>query len=307
VTTVADRLREEPAGETLRERAIVVGYRALERVAKALPEHTGRAVFERLGALAFRAMPAVRATVAANQAQVIGRPVHDPLVQEATREAFRLYARYWVDTFHIVGMTDEEIRRRVDCETVPVLEDALGRGRGAIVALPHMGNWDAAGRWMAAVGHPVVSVAEELKPAGLFELFLEHRRALRMDIIGLTAGSGVGRQLGAALQAGRVVALVADRDLSGRGIEVEMFGRPRRLPAGPALLSVTTGAPLLVTPVHTTPTGWRIRMGHPIDIERSGDRRVDVTTMARRMAAEFEEAISTAPSDWHMFQPGWPS
>jgi phosphatidylinositol dimannoside acyltransferase len=298
-----------PAGieedESFRDRLVVAGYRTLDRLARALPEKTGRALFTRFGALAYGLRPGVRAVVAANQAQVLGRSPEDPLVISSTREAFRLYARYWVDTFHIAEMTDEEVVARVECDTVPVLERALEGGRGAILALPHMGNWDVGGRWMAAIGNPVVSVAEELRPRGVFELFLAHRKALKMDIIGLSPGAKVGQELAAALRAGRVVALVADRDLTGRGIEVEMFGRARRIPTGPALLSITSRAPLLVAPVYTRPDGWRIRMGEPIDVEPTGDRRADVIELARRMAAEFERAISAAPADWHMFQPGW--
>jgi len=250
-------------------------------------------------------MPRLRRTVAANQAQVLGRAPEDPLVLAATREAFRSYGMYWADTFHLADQSDAEIRSRVECDTLHRLERVLELGRGAIVALPHMGNWDAAGRWMAASGHPVVSVAEELRPPRLFELFLEHRRALGIDIIGLS-GAGVGRQLASALAQNRVVALVADRDLTGRGIEVEMFGKTRRIPAGPALLSITTGAPLHVTPVYTTPRGWRILIGEPLSVETTGDRRADAAILGRMVAREFEQAISASPSDWHLFQPGWP-
>jgi phosphatidylinositol dimannoside acyltransferase len=290
---------------SLRDRGFVTGYRALRRVARALPERTGRAVFMGAGSLAHRALRGRRATVAANQAQVLGRPVDDPLVAASTREAFRLYARYWFDTFNVTRLDDDEVLARVRCDTTHRLDRAEAEGRGAILALPHMGNWDVAGRWMAALGKPVVSVAEELRPAALFELFLEHRAELRMDIIGLTRASGVGRQLTQALQEGRFVALVADRDLTERGVEVTMFGRPRKIPTGPALLSVTTGAPLMVCPVFTTDTGWAIRIGEPIAIGSTGDRRADVTALAHRAAAEFERAISEAPADWHLFQPGW--
>lgn len=294
-----------PERETPKERLALLGYRAVGSLARALPERTGRTVFARVGTVAYHTMPRLRRTVAANQGQVLGRPPEDPLVLGSTREAFRSYARYWADTFHLADLGDEEILSRVECDTLGRLERVLERGRGAIVALPHMGNWDAAGRWMAAAGHPVVSVAEELRPRRLFELFLEHRRALSIDIIGLS-GSGVGRQLAGVLARNQVVALVADRDLAGRGIEVEMFGKTRRIPAGPALLSITTGAPLHVTPVYTTPRGWRILIGEPLSVVATGDRRGDAMDLARKVAQEFERAISAAPSDWHLFQPGWP-
>ena len=302
-------ITDEPATEvpergSPKDRAVVLAYETLERLGRALPERTGRAIFTRLGRLAFHLTPRTRAIVAANQAQVLGRSIDDPLVRAATREAYALYARYWVDTFHLATLTDEQVLERVRCERLDRIATALEAGRGAIVALPHMGNWDAAGRWMAAAGYPVVAVAEELRPRRLFELFLEHRRVLKMDIVALSE-AGVGRRLAEALAANRVVALVADRDLSGRGVEVEMFGRTRRLPAGPALLSLTTGAPLMVTPVYSTHEGWWIQMGAPLALDPSGDRRADVTTLTTMMAGRFEEAIAAAPTDWHLFQPGW--
>lgn len=290
--------------ETLGDRARILQHLAIRWSSRTLPERTGRALFVRLGRIAYLLSPRARAVVGANQAQVLGRPADDHLVLASTREAFELYWRYWFDAFHLPGLSDDEVLARVRCDTQERLRKALDAGRGAIVALPHMGNWDAAGRWMSAIGLPVVSVAEDLRPRRLAQLFLEHRSALGMDIVGLS-DANLGRQLSAALGANRIVALVADRDLGGRGVEVEMFGRSRRLPAGPALLSLTTGAPLMVTPTFTTPDGWRIHIGEPLSIRPSGERKADVKALTQEMARGFEEAISAAPADWHMFQPAW--
>ena len=97
-----------------------------------------------------------------------------------------------------------------------------------------------------------------------------------MEIVGLDDG-GVGQQLAAFLARNGVVALVADRDLTGRGVEVEMFGATRRVPAGPALLSISTGAPLVVVSVYETRDGWRCVMSAPIEVKASGNRRADIT------------------------------
>jgi len=303
------RVLDEPAvdaaeRETLKQRATVLAYQALERVARTLPEKTGRVIFSRAGRMAFRLAPRARAVVLANQAQVLGRSVEDPLVRASAEEAFALYARYWVDSFHLSELSDTELLARVRCDTADRLRDPLAAGTGAIAVMPHMGNWDAGGRWVKAIGLPVVTVVEQLEPRRLYELFLAHRRAMGIDIIGLS-DPNVGSSLAKALGANRVVALVADRDFSGRGIDVEMFGRTKRLPAGPALLSITTGAPLMVTPVYTTRAGWRIHISEPITVEPTGDRRADVRALTAKMARGFEEAISAAPSDWHMYQPGW--
>ena len=289
----------------LREELPFHAYRMVSWLSRSLPERAGRATFDLGGRAAHALLPGMRASVAANQAQVLGLPPHHPVVLSSTREAFRLYARYWAETFRLPQLSDEETLVRTPVTGYEHVEQALEQGRGVICVLPHLGNWDVGGRYMAARGHSVVSVAEELRPQRLFELFLRHRQALGMEILGLSGDGRVGRRLGRRLGENRVVALVADRDLGGRGMEVEMFGRVRRLPTGPAFLSLTTGAPILVTPSYQTARGWRIVFGAPLSFEATGERRRDVATLTRLMGAEFERAISAAPADWHLFQPGW--
>jgi KDO2-lipid IV(A) lauroyltransferase len=126
-----------------------------------------------------------------------------------------------------------------------------------------------------------------------------------MKIVALDSTARVGPQLMELLADNWVIALVADRDLTGRGVEVEMFGAPRRLPAGPALLSVMSGAPLMACPVYTTDSGWHSRIGRPLEIEATGETRADVTALSHVLAREFERAIAAKPTDWHMFQPAW--
>jgi KDO2-lipid IV(A) lauroyltransferase len=270
-----------------------------------LPERTGRRLFAAFGGLAFRRLHGVRATVAANQARVLGLDPDDERVRLSTREAFDLYARYWYDTFRLRALSKEQVIEGTEFIGIENIDRALEAGRGCICVLPHMGNWDVAGRYLTAKGYPLAAVAEELRPARLSELFLRHREELGIRIVPLTKHGHVGQQLKQLLSENWIVALVADRDLSGRGIEVEMFGATRRVPAGPALLSLTSEAPLLVCPTYTLRTGWQVRIGPPTELERTGDTRTDVTALSRLMAAEFERAIAAKPADWHLFQPGW--
>jgi KDO2-lipid IV(A) lauroyltransferase len=249
-------------------------------------------------------MPGAVRTVAANQARVLGLPEDDPLVEASTREAFSLYARYWFDFFHLSELEPEDALDRFGGEGLENLDRALSVGRGAITVTLHMGNWDAAGHWLALRGYPVVAVAEALRPKRLQDLFIRERQALGMRIVPLS-GNHVGRTLAQELRGGAVVALVADRDLSGRGIEVEMFGKARRLPAGPAMLSLSTGAPLLLCPSFTTERGSTCRIQPAMEFHPSGDNKEDVRDLTRLIAKEFERVISGRPSDWHMFQPAW--
>jgi KDO2-lipid IV(A) lauroyltransferase len=115
----------------------------------------------------------------------------------------------------------------------------------------------------------------------------------------------VGEKLVQLLAENEIITLVADRNISGRGVQVEMFGASRNLPAGPAFLSLATGSPLSVAAVYTTDEGWFCRIRPPIELERTGEMRADVTTLTKLVAEGFERAIAAAPTDWHMFQPAW--
>ena len=303
MTSPEEERETEP--ETRRETLGYWGYRSAEWLAMSLPERTGRRVFETLGRVAHRRLHGVRATVAANQARVLGAEPSDARLDHATREAFELYARFWFDAFRIRTMPEKEFNERIVVIGVENIDRALEAGKGCVCALPHMGNWDAAGHWFGANGYRIAAVAEELRPPRLYELFLRHREELGMRIVGLTKEGHVGQQLKQLLSENWMVALVADRDLTGRGTEVEMFGATRRVPAGPALLSLSSGAPLVVCPVYTRDDGWEVRIEEPLEIERTGLMREDVAALSRLMAERFERAIAAKPTDWHMFQPAW--
>jgi lauroyl/myristoyl acyltransferase len=296
--------RSDEERETRNERLAFLAYSTVAWLGRVLPTRTGRMLFRWAGSAAYYLLPRVRAVVVANQAQVLGRTAEDPLVIASAKDAFRRYARYWFDAFDVVDWPTDKILETFHFIGFEHMEHALEGGKGAIAVLPHMGNWDAAGLAMHAAGLPIVSVAERLRPERLFRLFVAHREALGMQIIGLDHG-GVGRQLTRLLGENRIVALVADRDLTGKGIAVEMFGRQRRVPAGPALLSLTSGAPIIVCDVYQEPDGWRCVMHEGLAVERVGDRRKDITAISQAMTTAFERGISALPADWHLFQPGW--
>jgi phosphatidylinositol dimannoside acyltransferase len=280
-------------------------YRMAWWAGRRMPEHSGRLLFRWVGLLAHAMLPNARAIVAANQAQVLGRSPDDPLVRASTRAAFTSYARYWYDAFHVTEFTDREIEQRYHIVGEEHFIRAIEAGQGLIVALPHVGNWDVAGRWLQVSGYQMTTVVEHLRPRRLFELFRDQRQALGMDVVALKGGGSTAGRLTSALKKNRLLALVADRDLTGNGLDVEMFGRPRKVPLGPAMLSISTGAPVVIVGIYEDGDDWIQVIGPTLVAERTDDRRADVEELTRRIALEFERVISAAPSNWHMFQPGW--
>jgi lauroyl/myristoyl acyltransferase len=291
--------------ETLRERLAYLQYRSAERLAMTLPEPFGRGLFSLAGEAAFRIAPAARRTVKSNLARVLGMAADSPLLHAATREAFRSYARYWYDTFRVRVIPSEELLKRHGSLGLEHIERALDDGRGAVLALPHLGNWDVAGYWLHSLGHSMTAVVEELRPRSVYRLFHEHRRALGMGVVPLSSARGGGRELVRLLRQNELIALVCDRDLNNRGVEVTMFGESRRMPAGPALLTLATGSPLLPSAPYVTEDGWFVVINPPLQAERSGKTRDDVALLTQKLAETFERAIAAAPTQWHMFQPAW--
>ena len=216
--------------------------------------------------------------------------------------AMRSYMRYWCDTFRFPDWSPERIRGTVTVTNEHLLLDAISAKTGVIVSLPHAGNWDHAGAYFCGKGIPLVTVAERLKPEKLFLKFLQYRQAMGMEVLPLD-----GRVLGTLaqrLRQGALVALVADRDLSRTGIDVEFFGGPSRMPAGPALLALKTNAPLITAFVSYTDSGIQIDF-KLIILPSAGSEAQKVSEIVQMTAKHFEEGISEHPEDWHMLQRIW--
>ena len=219
-----------------------------------------------------------------------------------TQAAMRSYMRYWCDTFRIQSWSKERILNSVTVSNSNLLIDRIKDGEGVVVALPHSGNWDLAGAYFCALGIPLVTVAERLKPEALFQRFLEHRTRMGFEVLALDNRSFA--TLIKRAREKRLIALVADRDLSQSGIDVTFFGAPARMPAGPALLSVKTGIPLIVAHVSYTPHGIHIDF-HDVPVPGVGSDDERITKAVQRCAELFELGITEHPEDWHMLQRIW--
>jgi len=217
-------------------------------------------------------------------------------------KALNSYMRYWCDTFRFPDWSKERIRKTVTVRNEHLLMDAIKAGTGVIVSLPHAGNWDHAGAYFCGKGVPLVTVAERLKPEALFLKFLEYRQSIGMEVLALDGRSLA--TLAQRLRSGALVALVADRDLSRNGITVDFFGAPARMPAGPALLAINTGAPLITAFVSYTDSGIHIDF-NPIAVPLVGSRDEKISLMVQECADSFAEGIARAPYDWHMLQRIW--
>ncbi|MET7903785.1 phosphatidylinositol mannoside acyltransferase [Streptomyces sp. NPDC005355] len=225
---------------------------------------------------------------------------------ELSRAGMRSYTRYWMESFRLPAWSAERIRGGFDIKDVHYLVDGLAAGRGVVLALPHMGNYDLAGAWVTTeLGVPFTTVAERLKPESLYDRFVAYREGLGMEVLPHQGGAAFGT-LARRLRAGGLVCLVADRDLSASGVEVSFFGERAKMPAGPAALAQQTGALLLpVTLWYDESPVMRGRVHPPVEVPGDGNRAEGTAVMTQEIADAFAEGIAEHPEDWHMLQRLW--
>jgi len=248
-----------------------------------------------------------RVNYARSLRRVLGPDLSHAEVRAWTRRAFRNYGRYWLEGARLPSVPPSTVRERFHFESGRgYLDDAMAAGRGAIMALPHVGAWEWGAAWLALEGYPMTAVAELLEPPELYDWFVAQRESIGLTIVPL--GPEAGGVLLKTLRDGKLVGLLCDRDIAGSGVEVEFFGERTTLPAGPAALGLRTGAPILPTAVYAAPNRDHVTViSPPVPAERTGRLRADVARVTQDIAYALEALIRRAPDQWYMFQPNWPS
>ncbi|MBB3666366.1 MULTISPECIES: phosphatidylinositol mannoside acyltransferase [Prauserella salsuginis group] len=281
----------------LADAGFATGWRVVPKLPKAL---AGVAFWGVADLAARRGGGGVR-QLRANLRRVVPRAGETEL-DDLTRRAMHSYARYWHEAFRLPSADPAAVLADVDISGTEYLEAALAEGNGAVVALPHTGNWDVAGLWAVQQIGRLTTVAERLEPESLYRRFVEYRESLGFEVIPAD-GSVSFRLLLQRLRENRVVCLVGDRDMTNTGTPVTFFGEPARFPAGPARLAASTGAALLPVGSWYTDDGWGLRIHPRIRVAN----RAEAPAATQALADVFAGDIAAHPTDWHMLQPFWPA
>lgn len=228
-----------------------------------------------------------------NLSAAIGAPASPALV----RAGLASYLRNFAEVLALPGWPASRVVESVTTTGEETLRTAFAGG-GAVVALPHSGNWDLAGAWACRTGMPVTTVAEQLADPD-FQAFLAFRQSLGMRVLSHTDPATLPALID-AVGRGRLVCLVADRDLVGSGVEVDWAGHRVTMPGGPALVARRSGAALIPAVCSFTPRGMHITFG-PVVPERPG--RAGLQAMTQDVTTFFAREIARRPEDWHMLQP----
>lgn len=274
-------------------------------VVKKLPEPVAVRLGRSIADLAWKRRGKGVLRLESNYARVVPDASPERLA-ELSRAGMRSYLRYWMESFRLPAWSKERIRGGFDPKDLHHLTEGLAAGKGVILALPHMANWDLAGAWVTTkLETPFTTVAERLKPETLYDRFVAYREGLGMEVLPHSGGTAFGT-LARRLRDGGLVCLVAERDLSSSGVEVRFFGEATRIPAGPALLAQQTGALLLpVTLWYDDSPVMQGRVHPPVEVPETGTRAEKTSVMAQALADAFATGIADHPEDWHMLQRLW--
>jgi phosphatidylinositol dimannoside acyltransferase len=303
----------------LSERLTGVAYQLGWKVICRFPESWARWVFMTVADIAWRRQGPKVQVLEANLRRVLiyqdkspdvdGPVVDGPVVdggelRALSKAALRSYARYWFEVFRLplIGVERLVSGMHFRGPGEEALFAHLKAGRGVIIALPHMGNFEQAGAWVIAEGAGTfTTVAERLKPESVYQSFVRFRETLGFEVLPLSGGGSPFGTLAKRLRAGHLICLVSDRDLKESGIEVELLGEQARI-AATAALAVHTGAALLPTATWFDEDGWGACIYDEVPVPASGTRPEKIAAMSQQLADVFSEAIAEHPEDWHMLQ-----
>jgi KDO2-lipid IV(A) lauroyltransferase len=256
------------------------------------------------GELSFRLRPGLRRQTLANYAAILGRPTADGVVRKVTRGAMVGYAKLLAEFLMLPRMRPEEIRRRVEIMGFERIQDVLSEGKGAIVVTPHFGNWDMAAAAATNAGLQVTAVTDPFGPGGMNRWVVRARERLGIRVVPISVTAGKASL--AALRRNEVVALVCDLPAEGRNVPVRMAGQEAMVPAGPALLSLRTGAPIVPLTCRRVADGYyRLDVQEPVRPIPSSDETHSVAALTQSFIDRFDPILRATPEQWYLFSPMW--
>ncbi len=284
-----------------------VVYRGLSGAFSLLPEPAVRAVGGGLGRGLSHVAGDRYEMGKRHMRRALGPEATEEQVEVTTRQMFASYGRYWAEVFWFRPRRKGEVLKRAEVLGLEPVFEARDQKRGIIFALPHMGNWDAAGVVAEAIEAPVMAVVEDLPNELITKWFYDTRRAFGIEPV-IAGSAGTTKQLLRHLKEGGAIALVADRDVTGRGVEVEFFGESTTMPGGPVALADRTGAALFpVATLFANGAGYRMVIYPELELTPEGTKSERIEAGTRAFARQLEGMVREHPEQWHVIVPNWPS
>ncbi len=282
----------------LTDGAYAAGWAAVRR----MPERSAYALFDRIADRLWARRDQQVLQFEKNLRRVLPK-ADEAEIRQASRQGFRSYFTYWCDAFRMPDWSRERILS-LDPVGEHHIADALAAGTGLVIVSPHAGNYDHGAAFLAQKYGSMTTVIERLQPESLFERFVGFRESLGMEVRG-TGEPDLVSLLEERVSANRIVCLVGDRDLSRRGVPVTFFGEETKMPPGPALTALRTGAPLMAVSFWYDGRTPGCEVFPPVDFPRDAPESEAIAIATQKIADDLAVGIRRHPVDWHMLQRLW--
>jgi len=200
-------------------------------------------------------------------------------------------------------MSGADVREIVEFRGSEHFDQALKKGRGALLITAHFGNWELFGAAIAGAGYPLSVV-----------VYPQHNRWVDESLNRLRRGKGVeiiykreaAREIFRALKQNRFVAILADQDAGPNGIFVDFLGHPASTARGPAVFAIKSGAPLLTGAlVRTGPEKHIGYIDPPIYADPSAPAEAEVRRLTRLITDNLCRYSRQHPDHWYWVHKRW--
>lgn len=284
---------------TAAHRAEYYALRSVIGTLHALPWNAACAFGARLGALGYAPL-GIRRRVVERQIAAAFPELSPEEVTDTAKRAYAHLGRSSIETALLPSIGQKGVLDMVEsAEGFELIEDAISRGKGAVLVTGHLGNWELAGAYVAARGVPMdVIVRTQANP--LFDAYInETRGSLGMTVV---RDHEAARRTPRSLREGRAVAFVSDQGVMGlASTYVSFFGRPAKTPRGAAVFAMKYDTPTLFVTALRQPSGrYRVSVER-VPIIRTGDRDADIDAIVANYTAILERWVRSAPDQyfWH--------
>ena len=283
-----------------------IGFQTGWVVIKRLPKKLSRKLFIKIADVSYSKDIKGVQQLRANLAFMNDLKAESIELEQLVKEGMRSYLRYWEDAFRLPTWNKKKLNEYVVCTGTDNLERALATNKPLITATPHMGNWDAAGFWYTTNYGPITTVVERLKPESIYKKFVKFRNSLGIEVIPTSGETDIFMKLLRRAKEGRMIALVADRDITKNGIEVNYGPAKASFPVGPAAIAVALDGLVLPLSSYYNQEGVLVMNFLPaLSPGLAETKEIKVRNLTQELAHSFEKEIKKHPQDWHMLQRVW--
>lgn len=247
-----------------------------------------------------------RNTILGNMDVAFGTTMRQDEKMVAAREAVTNMLKGYFETFYMASPARKKIDDRVRIEGREHLDRVLAGGKGAIALSAHFGNFTILGAVMAREKYPFYTVIREPKEKHVANIFGRIRDLMGHQWIAAQPRQASLKQTIHHLRNNQIVCLIADEHKRRGGVNVDFFGHDSPTAAGPAVLSLRTGAPIVpVFIVRQDDDSHTIIIEPPLAYHLTGNQEEDIRHITRLFTERIEYYIRSYPTQWFWLNRRW--